>query len=233
MKGAFCPGCGSTKGPFYRGLCKDCFLHKKKVILLPEEIKIDHCKFCNKIRLSGKWLGQSELVLKRFLKKKAKISGLVDAKLSVSLEPMKDHTFAIVKASGQIDSNKITIEAKTILKPIETQCDPCMRVRSDYSEATIQMRFSESTGLAEREKALALLMGQIEGMQGRDPLSKVVHALENKKGFDVLVGSNKAAQSVVRKFEAKFGVKAIKSFKLAGTDHNGQRQRKFTYCIRF
>ncbi|MDP6670183.1 MAG: NMD3-related protein, partial [archaeon] len=145
MKGMFCPKCGSTKGPFVKGLCKECFLKQNQLLAIPEEIKIEHCKFCNKIRLGGRWVEQSEEALKNFLIKKAKVKEFSDAKVSVSLEPLNETTLAKIEVVGVIDGNKISVEAETLMSQQETQCDPCMRLRSDYFEATVQIRFDSPT----------------------------------------------------------------------------------------
>ncbi len=232
MNGLFCPNCGSTKGPFFKSLCKECFLKKKQMLQLLEEIKIEHCKFCGKIRVGGKWVEQTETVLKDFLKKKVKTKDLSDVKLAISLEPMGENTLALVKATGNIDGNRTSVETKTLLVSLETQCDPCMRLRSEYFEATLQLRFFRP-----KQKQMQELLSEIEAitdsLKKKNSLASVVGVEMTKNGIDVMIGSAKAAQQIVRKLSKKTTVPTIKSFKLSGIDKHGRPNKKFTYSLRF
>ncbi len=232
MKGMFCPNCGATKGPFIKGLCKQCFLNQNNLLLVPEEIKVEHCKFCNKIRLGGRWVEQGDKPLKNFLAKKAKVKELSGAKLSVSLEPLGETTLARVKAAGSIDGNKLSVEAKTLVVPSETQCDPCMRLRSDYYEAKIQVRFDSPTEKG-RQELLEKIAKQLESLKPRDSLASIAQVVYNKKGFDVIIGSNRAAQKIAKKLSQTALAPVKKSSSLVGRDKRGKEKKRFTYCLRF
>ncbi len=56
----FCPACGSEKGPFIQGLCRECFLQKQKLVEVPEKIEVTHCPVCNKIKLKGNGLSRKK-----------------------------------------------------------------------------------------------------------------------------------------------------------------------------
>jgi nonsense-mediated mRNA decay protein 3 len=228
----FCPSCGSTKEPFIKGLCKKCFLKQNKLLSIPEEIKIEHCKFCNKIRLGGRWVEQSEEALKNFLVKKPKLKEFSDVELSVSLEPLDETTIAKVKAVGIVDGNKISVEEETLLGSQETQCDPCMRMRSDYFEAKIQIRFDSPTE-KNRKEFLEKIDKQLESLKPKDSLAAIAQVVYHKSGFDVVIGSNRATQKVVRKL-AQIALGPVKkSSSLVGRDKAGKEKRRFTYCLRF
>lgn len=228
----FCPNCGATKGPFIKGLCKQCFLNQNKLLSVPEEIKVEHCKFCNKIMLGGRWVEQSDKALKGFLTKKAKPKELSGAKISVSLDPLGETTVAKIKATGSIDKNKISVEAKTLVVPQETQCDPCMRMRSDYYEAKIQVRFDSPTDKG-RQEILEKIDKQLESLRPKDSLASIAQVVYNKKGIDVIIGSNRAAQKVAKKLSQTALAPIKKSSSLVGQDKRGKEKRRFTYCLRF
>ena len=232
MKGEFCPSCGETRGPFFKGLCKKCFTRQRKLIEVQEELKIEQCKFCNKIRIEGKWVEQNGKALKEFVAKKVKAKGIEGAKTSVSLEPLGETTLARVKVTGKVDGNPITIEAKTLLVALPTQCDACMRIRSEYFEATLQIRFSKEPSLGEKQKLLGKISEQVEELKKKDALAVIVDVVQRKQGFDILIASNKAAQKVVKKLASKVVGPVKKSFKLIGHDKKGKEKKKFTYCLR-
>ena len=233
MNGMFCPSCGSTKGPFFGGLCKNCFFHQKKIINLPDEIKVEHCGFCNKIRLRGKWTEQNEKSLKDFVKRKSKIKGLNDYSVKVSLEPMGEKTLAIAKATGLVEGNKASVEAKTIIVPVETQCDSCMRTRSDYVEAILQARFHEKTTVKEMTSLVSQITKIVEERSKKDSLASIANVVKKKNGFDVYLSSNNAAKQLVKTFQQKAKEPVKKSFKIVGRDKRGKIKKRFTYCLRF
>ncbi len=233
MKGMFCPSCGSTEGPFFKGLCKKCFLAQQHLIQVPAEIKIEHCKQCNRIKLEGKWVEQSEQALKEFLMKKIKLKELQEAKLSIELEFLDGNTLAIVGASGLLEGNRIGLEAKTLFVPVAIQCNDCTLLSSNYFEATLQIRFLRKAEEKEKQAVLHKINELLRSMKGEDMLASIVAVLDKKNGFDVLLASNNAAKRVVKALSAKTKERVKRSSSVIGRDRKGKEKKRFTYCIRF
>jgi NMD protein affecting ribosome stability and mRNA decay len=81
----FCPRCGKEKGTFIKGFCLDCYLKGHELAQLPSLMQIEHCKKCGKIRFKGKWLSQSEELLKDFVRFNIKPKELKDFEVQASL----------------------------------------------------------------------------------------------------------------------------------------------------
>ena len=201
----FCPLCGNKKGRFIKGLCEDCFLKKHKLVEIPEPISFEQCRTCGKAKLFGKLVVPDQKNLALLVKKKVKINELDNAEVHATVSMIEDNEFsAKVHVKGIIDNVPLSFEKDVLFEPKSVQCDPCMRLSSQYHEAIIQLRAKEGTGKKELEAMLPKLIGFVEAMHSRDSLAAVTEVSEKREGFDLKVGSKKAAQNAVRQMKAKF-----------------------------
>ena len=118
-----------------------------------------------------------------------------------------------------------------MLEPRPVQCDACMRLSSQYHEAIIQLRAKEG-GRKELKKMLPILVGFVEVMHSKNSLSAVTEVSEKKEGFDLKVGSKKAAQIAVRQMKNKFNAETKSSSVLNGVDKSGNEKYRFTFLVR-
>jgi NMD protein affecting ribosome stability and mRNA decay len=197
-------------------------------------MQIEHCKKCGKIRFKGKWLSQSEELLKDFVRFNIKPKELKDFEVQASLEPQKDNTTtAEAKISGKIDGEKISFSKKTLLKPLEALCDSCMRLGSNYFEATIQLRFGEKAQRASYDRILSridLLLSAEE--KSGDALARRAGIEKLSNGINVLVGSRKAAKKVALQLARENKTGIVASFSLAGIDKSGNERKRYAFLVR-
>ncbi|MDP6670290.1 MAG: NMD3-related protein, partial [archaeon] len=73
----------------------------------------------------------------------------------------------------------------------------------------------------------------LEPLKPKDSLAAIAQVVYHKKGFDVVIGSNRAAQKVVKKLSQTASEQVKKSSSLVGRDKAGKEKRRFTYCLRF
>jgi nonsense-mediated mRNA decay protein 3 len=230
MTAKFCPGCGSIQGPFFRGLCRNCFLKKNSLFGIPAAIKISRCKSCGKILFSGKWQKQENTLLEKIIEKNTKIPKLEKPKLEFLFSPEKDRKIsAKVKLKGEIDSNEIAEEKETTIEFKTNLCDSCMKSVSNYYEAIIQLRF-EKKGM--EEKVLKEIENLLFGFSGEDVLAKIVSAKKQKSGVDLVLGSNKSASKIAKSIATKYAAKLVVSYKQAKGGTRDKVKKRFTYCIR-
>ncbi|MDD5162936.1 MAG: 60S ribosomal export protein NMD3 [Candidatus ainarchaeum sp.] len=230
MSALFCPGCGSTNGPFFKGLCRDCFLKKHSLFELPPKTVIKRCKTCGRILFLGKWLNQENSLLEKIIEKNMKIFELENPKLKISFSPEeKGKILAKAALSGEICSNKIEQEKEAIIEFTSSLCDSCMKVVSNYYEATIQLRFEKKeTG----EKIVAEIEKLLSSLSGEDLLAKIVSAKKQKTGIDLVLGSNKSASKIAKAIATKYNAKLVVSYKQAKGGTRDEAKKRFTYCIR-
>ena len=233
MKGEnFCPLCGNKKGRFIKGLCEECFLKKHKLVEIPEPISFEQCRTCGKARLFGKLVMPEPKKLELFVEKKVKINELNNAEVHATVSVDEDEEFsAKVLVKGTIDNVPLSFEEKVLLEPEFVQCDPCMRLSSQYHEAIIQLRAKEGKR-KELEKMLPILIGFVEAMHSKNSLSSVTEVSKKREGFDLKVGSKKAAQIAVRQMKNKFNAETKSSSVLNGVDKSGKEKYRFTFLVR-
>ena len=234
MKGEnFCPLCGNEKGRFIKGLCEDCFLKKHKLVEIPEPISFEQCRTCGKTKLFGKMVVPDSKNLALFVEKKVKVKNLNDAEVHATVSMTEDGEFsAKVQVKGIIDNVPLFFEKDVLLEPESVQCDPCMRLSSQYHEAIIQLRAKEGTGKKELEAMLPKLIGFVEVMHSKNSLSSVSEVSKKREGFDLKVGSKKAAQIAVRQMKNKFNAETKSSSVLNGVDKSGKEKYRFTFLVR-
>ncbi len=233
MVGVFCPKCGETKGQFIKGFCKKCFLEDNKILELAKRIDVPHCRKCGKIRVKGKWLGQSGQGIRQVVESQLKIKQLSNASVSIELAPQENGTtIAIVSASGKIGKDEASFDAQTLLVPKEIVCGDCNLLGANYYEAVLQLRFAKKMKREEFETVLAEIDSIAGRLHRKDSLAKITRIEKILNGFNVFLGSKRAAKKIVEHFERKHKAKTKSSFTLAGVDASGKEKKRFTFLVR-
>lgn len=228
----FCPKCGKDTDSLFNGLCKECFLKAAKPAELPAEISFEHCRNCLKIKLKGKWLSFEPELLSELVLQNLKSRKLDSFKASVDLFEKEKGWKALVRVAGKIGKNILEFSLETFLKPKTVLCDACMKVSSDYYEATIQIRFEKRPSQDVIERVLSECVSFLNELKKQDSLAQIVKAKELKNGLDVLVGSRRAAKQLAEFLARKSSQKPVVSSTLAGVDRKGHDWSRFTYCVR-
>ena len=167
--------------------------------------------------------------LARLVEKKVKAKGLEQEVVFARVKKTEGGFEARAMVKGIVDSTPLSFE-KTI--PIEIdaiQCDPCMRLSSQYHEAIIQIRSKDKK---KREKALEKTLESLSSQRKSNTLSLATEKTDRKNGFDLKVGSKKAAQNAVRSAQHSLGGETKASSKLLGRDKKGKEKHRFTFLLR-
>lgn len=229
----FCPKCGKETNALIKGFCRDCFLHDHKLIVIPKEIELEHCKNCNKIRIKGNWVEQSKIALEDFVASKVKVKDLVDEKISVELTPLEDETtIASIIISGEFDGNALQLSEEIVLKPRTVLCDECMKASSYYHEAIVQVRYSFKPDEKTINSDLNEIKKVLDYESKKDSLAVLIDVIKQSTGFDVLIGSKHSGRHVAEHLAKKHGTKVVSSHKLIGVDKSGKEKKRFTFCVR-
>ncbi|MFH1224684.1 MAG: NMD3-related protein [Candidatus Diapherotrites archaeon] len=232
----FCPRCGKEGTPenFVRGFCSACYSMEHAIVSVPRVIPVEHCKRCGKVRLHGSWEEQEEEALRALAAASVKSKDLSEPRIGVELEPSEQGaTVARVSISGKIDGSDVNVEKEILLRPQGALCDACMKLASDYYEATIQLRFEGRPLQAEIKERLQELEDALRPILREDALAVVVAVKKVQRGIDVLIGSKRAAKLAAEALAKKTGGKAKRSYSLVGVDKSGKPKTRQTYCVRF
>ena len=232
MSFKFCPKCGKKEGIFIKGFCRECFLHDNQILVFPDKLQFDCCKRCSKIKVQRNWIELDSMDLVNFVKNKVKSKDFAIQETEVELEKVNEKNFnALLEVKGIIESMPLILTGVIKLQLMSGICDSCMKISSDYFEATIQLRFS--TENKDKPVIVSKFNELIEELNKKDPLSRIVKTIKLKNGVDLVLSSNRSAKISSEKIAKKYGSKIIKSFSVIGVDKTGKEKRRYTYCVRF
>lgn len=227
----FCAKCGKETNALISGVCAECVLKKKSLFDLSIP-SFGVCKHCGKFLSSGKWFLLSPESVSEEIKKKVKINHDLD-KPKVFVETTETqplHFESIVKVEGFLDDVLVDQEKayNFSVKPIT--CDSCMKLNASYREAVLQLR-AEKKELAREMFDLALSM--LDSEKASDSLSGTSKIVEIPQGYDLWIGSNKAASKIARHLGKIYGIRILTSKKIIGEEGGrGHFKFRFTYCLK-
>jgi len=228
----FCPKCGKETTNLIGKECLDCFLKKATLFTIKNQ-KINICKHCGKAIIKGHWEDFSERLIGEEVASKVKITnglGIEDVKIVADLEKKEDNEYEVlVRVKGMISGNLVEQEKIISVLLGDTTCDPCMKLNADYREAIIQLR---GKTMEESEQMLKVTMDLLNKEREKDSLSGTSKIIEFKTGYDLWIGSKKAASKVSRFVSKLYKAELKVSSKLIGEDANGKRKYRFTFCIK-
>lgn len=230
----FCPRCGKETKDLVKGLCVSCFLEKFRPVEFPSEIVLEKCKHCGKIKSKGNWVLESDEALAGIVLQSLKNKLFDSFKPRIELFERENGFKALVRVSGKIRKVRVEQAFSAVLKQKTVLCDFCMKLSSNYFEATVQVRFSGKKTPAERFEEVASSAEKfLNGLKKADSLAAVVKFVELKNGFDLVIGGNRAAKQLAEFLARKGNHKKITtSATLAGVDRKGHNWSRFTYCVR-
>ncbi len=226
----FCAKCGKVTDSLVGGVCADCYF-KKHSLFEVKDFAVDRCVKCGKVRVKGKWEQYNHELIANEVVSKVKVNPDVEqAKIFVELEPLTELDFAAhITVTGFIKG--VLLEEK---KPHEfflqkVSCDSCMKLVSNYREAIIQLR---STSAEDAEPMMQTAKALLAAEQAKDSLSAVVKTLKGPTGYDLWIGSKKAANRVARKLAKLYKTTPKLSKKLIGEEEDRSQKYRITYLIK-
>jgi len=228
----FCPKCGKETTNLVGKECLDCFMGKATLFTIKNQ-KINICKHCGKASIKGHWKDFSENLIGEEVASKVKVSnglGTSDVKIIVDLGKREENEYEVlVKLKGMISGNLVEQEKIIAVTLGDTTCDPCMKLNANYREAIIQLRGKTKE---ESKQMLKLTLDMLNKERGKDSLSGTSKISEVKTGYDLWIGSKKAASKVSRFISKLYNAELKVSSKLIGEDTNGKRKYRFTFCVK-
>ena len=230
----FCPKCGSEGDVFIRGFCEKCYFQDNEIVAVPEKIRLERCRRCDKVKFQGKWTDPKISDLIASISKKVKVKEIENPQVlgEIVFHSTKE-TAAHFKISGKIDGTDVEFEKNITLEFKSCICDPCMRVTSNYHESIVQVRSSKKITKTKMHVILRDINLLLSKERKKDPLAEVVAVKTSKTGFDVLIGSKSAGKRSAERLARKYNSTIKTSYKIVGRDtKKGKEKKRFTFCVR-
>ncbi|MBI4210380.1 MAG: hypothetical protein HY544_02645 [Candidatus Diapherotrites archaeon] len=237
--------CGKEIGEFVKGLCVPCFLEKGTLIELPKSITVDYDRRSGRLRSGRDWVPDSDgevakIVAGRILSlaapQKLPIEGL-----AITVRRVQDRIAVAVSFSTIVEGGdggvaggvSIPFSAELSVYLRKTISDASMKLSSNYHEAIMQVRFAKRPTLEEGRQKLAEVLALLKAEKRKIELSEAIDTKNVPGGFDLLIGSAKAAKKVATRMGRKYGIRPIYSNKMIGMNDNGTTKYRHTYCLKF
>ena len=233
----FCVNCGKVTNSLIRGLCAECYLRKNDVLELPAEFVIDYDRRSGRVRIGRDWIELTDEVIGHMIGDKiaalAKPKKLPLSGIDVALERKDGEILASVSFSAEVEGVPLGVKKEVRVRLHKTISDASMKIASNYHEAIIQVRFLKKPTLDEGQAKLKELLGLLREQKKKIELSEAIDTKNVRGGFDVFVGSAKAAKIVSIRMAKKYGTRPIYSNKQIGMNDNGTTKYRHTYCVKF
>ncbi len=235
----FCVSCGKQTGQIISSLCAECYLKKNEVLPIPVEFVIDLDNRSGRIRIGRLWVENTDAAIGNMIadkiisiakQKKLSVSG-IDITLTHDKEERR--IIAAVNYSAELEGIILPVQKQVTVRVRKTISDASMKIASYYHEAIIQMRFIKKPTLQQGQDKMRELMKLLLDQKKKIELSEAVDTKNVPGGFDVYVGSAKAARIVTTRIARKYNLKVIYSNKMIGMNDNGVTKYRHTYCIKF
>lgn len=227
----FCAKCGKETEALISGVCSDCFLKKNNIfeLTLPS---FGVCKHCGKFLSSGKWFILTSENIGLEVSKKVKTNHNLDKpKVFAEVAQTAPLTYQLaVKVEGFIENVLIEQEKSYGFSVKSVTCDSCMKLNADYREAVLQLRANSKEKAKEMyETAISMLDSQRE----TDSLSGTSKIIQIPQGYDLWIGSKKAASKIARYMSKTYNVQVTLSKKIIGEEGGrGHFIYRHTFCIK-
>ena len=208
----YCPICNrsSNEFKFYGEFCEVCtkdMLSKK----LPNQIYIDKCRVCKRIRLGNDFVEENNASVEEELKHAL---SKYDVKL---ISYNKEFGLANVSIGTTISGEEINLEKRISIKYNKRICKQCSRRLGGYYEAIFQIRGEPEQVERFKNSVKNYFIANNEFVTKEE---------EVNNGVNMYLSSKKLAESYL----SGFRIKAKKSFTLH-TVKNGKKLYRNTYSI--
>ena len=222
----FCPKCGKETNKLIEKVCLGCYLEKIE-IPLPKIINLEVCKTCNRIKFRRKMHELDENILREIILANLKTD--LDIREAVlDFEETCNGYDVTVDLVIAVDTVLFAKKIGTKLKLAKFLCDSCMKLVSNYFEATIQLRDFDNDDELIKETELFLARAK-----NRDNLSAITGIGKKKEGVDIKIGSLRIAKRLARHLLNKYGATLKITDSIAGFDKNlNKPKKKYTFCLR-
>jgi len=238
-----CPKCGKEKNKdlFIESVCRDCYLNKKQIIDLKVK-EITLCKKCGREKRKFMWQSVGEDEIQQYLEENLKID-LPEYEInSIDLDFYKNKIIATVTVSGIVNNQKITSQESFNIALNSQYCDDCYKSISDYYQATIQVRYDNTTlerykeelGKKSLSSYIIRMMENVikEQRKEGDFLANIQKIEETKNGFNIYIGSKQQAIEFIKAMKPIFQYDRKDSSSLIGQDKTGKGKVRYTYLLR-
>jgi len=236
MPKRFCVKCGREDVELLSNfLCVECYIDTKgeELIKFPKIMSQKICKVCGAVYKSGRWfnypLGNDlSKIIEDGLYESVEADQLVK-EFSLSVNKIwlnsQGNYIAEVLVEGKIANKKFEYRKNIVLDLKSTLCDKCLKRKTKYYEAIIQLRGKNRVGIDTE------IRKTFESVLDVEELSNISDIVEGKEGIDYYFMNKSVARRVVSKLISRYKVEVKESFYNVKIK-DGRRDAKLIISVR-
>lgn len=231
----FCVRCGK-EGPTVRGLCMECFLDGRRLIMMPHHVDLERCTSCQDLHVHNRWTTMS---LDQAVEEAAigGISHIPEARVlevAARAVPTDPRNFeGEVEVTLDIEGHEETVRDRTIVRVKNTVCQRCSRQLGNYYESILQVRSPEKE--LERSlqaEVLESILAKVDQQSKSNRQIFISKVEEMHGGLDFYLSSISLGKSLSRDLVNEYGAELKESSTLVGRKDDGSDMYRVTYLVR-
>lgn len=226
-----CPRCGKPHDVFIEGICSNCYLEKTPLVFFNKDLFFEQCKFCGKVKYLTRWIEFNPEMLDEYVKSHVKSKMVKQFEFTFDLNEEEKRWVGTGHTTGTLDGAVLEQDVPFEIKKRGGVCDACMKLRSEYFEATVQIRFE---GKKDHDRIKTVVREAQQFLAARekdDALAVLMGVKPDKKGVDLIIGSKKAGRDLANYLGKNSKDPIMNSSSLIGV-LNGKAKKRFTFCVR-
>ncbi len=233
----FCVKCGRDCEEQINGLCMECFLDGRQLMVLPHHVDLQRCTNCEEYNIRDRWTKTTEddAVQEAALTGLAVIPEAQVVSVATMAQPQDDRTYEVkVQADLSIGAYLVQAESSTIVRVKNNVCKRCSRQLGNYYEATMQIRSGEKD-LDEdlRDEIVRRIRDSVELQSKTNRQLFITKVQEVPGGVDIMLSSISLARSLTKDLVESYGAESKESASLVGQSSDGIDIYRLTYLVRF
>ncbi len=233
MPKKFCIVCGKEDVELIDNICPSCYVKTKKLVEFPPVILGKLCKICNAEWIDGKWLRLSEteydavrdLILRYLAKEIILDKNVKDYRIDVikKWKERNGRSFAEIVVEGKVGSQLFRLKKRLELRLTYSICDDCLKRKSGYYEAIIQLRGKKE--FSEEKRAL------FESFFTNETVHSISDVKISREGIDYYFINKTVAKRLISTITSIVSAEIVESYENE-TIKNGKREAKLVISVR-
>ncbi|MCY0859120.1 MAG: 60S ribosomal export protein NMD3 [Sulfolobaceae archaeon] len=195
----FCVLCGREDVPLIGSLCIDCYIKTKDLVNIPQVIEGKYCKICGSTWINGKWhspeVDPIEDIINAEISKRLRLDDNVkEYRFSINrIWNEEGRSFAEIKFDGKVFDRKFSVTKVVYLRITQTICDRCIKRKSHYYEALIQLRSKDPSNIKDKIK-------MFESFFSNEVINNLSDVVERPEGKDYYFINKTIAKRLISAF---------------------------------
>lgn len=221
----FCPVCGQETSKLYgeeKKYCKNCYPKKIDLLEIPEEVEIEVCSVCGRMKQRGEWLEkytiQEQLV--------EKFTEFNQDNVEMELQFWEEDEETKVRVHAYTEGSKIKYEYDSKVEFKQIQCKQCSKHEGGYYKVKLQLR--GDIDLKPISDQIVDKAAEITNKNRKNFLSNIE---KTDHGYNFYMSTEKMAKQILDMLRTQHDPEIKRSYELIG-EQDGQEVYRNIISVR-